>query len=298
MLVRSTFLAALCAVVPLSAQKVFDALNESAPVTYLSTAGNWFVIKRPITAPAVLTALEYRLSSTTATAIDVGMFDEDPITGKPLNLLGSGTVTLTPNVPDWYGAKFTAPIVITTSGNYFLGVKIVSPAKVGLAANSAGTSTPHWWNPTAGWSGPFASYAWPFRLYANGNIGAFVNYGTGKAGSGAFVPALRGLGWPNTGNKVEVQASSGLGGAAVLYIFGSRVSIPLTIGTVYAFPTVSISATAGGTGSGLGYASLELAIPNSPALQGVLLATQAWFLDSGATDGVTHTDGVEMTIGN
>src|SRR5262245_1408148 len=105
---------------PLGAQKVADSLNETAAVTYYTTAGDWFCIKRPYTTPLVLTALEYRLSNTNTLPanVDFGVWDEDPITLKPRTLLGSGTGVVTPKVPDWYGAKFTAPVLILNPGNY------------------------------------------------------------------------------------------------------------------------------------------------------------------------------------
>ena len=293
------FLTSLLAALPLGAQKVVDAVNENAPVSYYSTATDYFVIKRPLTAPLLLTALETRLLGTTAALVDVGIWDENGTSGKPNVLLGSGTSTLTPNVPDWYGAKFTQPILITTSGNYFFGVKMITGVKVGLS--TGGINTPHYFSPSTGWNGPFPSYGWSFRLYEGAHRGLFVNYGTGQAGTGSLVPVLRGLGWPNTTNTIEIQASSGLPGAPAAFLLGLRLVLPLSIGTVYAYPTLSIPATLAAPSAAFpvgGYATLSLLIPNDPGLHGYQIATQTWVLDAGAASGFAHTDGIEITLGN
>ena len=280
----------------LRAQKVVDNLNENAPVTYYATAADYFCIKRPFTAPLVLTALEYRLSGTTAANVDVGVWDEDPVTLKPRALLGSGTATLTANVPDWYGATFSAPILILAAGNYFVGVKMVAGVKVGLT--TSGTVTPHYFSPTTGWNGPFANYGWPFRLYANTHNGAYASYGTGQAGTGPLVPVLRGLGWPNTTNTIGIQASQGLLGAPGVFLLGFRITLPIQIGTIYAYPTVTIPVTLAGTAPAPGYATLALTVPNDPGLNGAQLSTQAWILDAGSATGFAHTGGIEITVGH
>src|SRR6185503_14276204 len=121
-----------------------------------------------VTAPLTLTALQFRLFSYTPSpvAVDFGVFDVDPPTGNPGQLLGSGTGLTTTTVPGWYGATFTTPITITTTGEYFLAVKLPATG-VDLGLNRQGTITPHWWgNPTSGWNGPFPNFAWTFRLYA------------------------------------------------------------------------------------------------------------------------------------
>jgi hypothetical protein len=283
---------------PLVAQKVYDSANEGVVPRFLTTAGDWFVQKRSNAAPTVLTAAQYLLQNNNANPVtqEVGIWDEDPTTGKPRNLLGSGSFTIPGRVPGYFGAKFSTPVPLTSAGNYFIGVKMVS--NVGVSVVTTGTVTPHWWNPTSGWSGPHPTGGWSFRIYFGGHAGATATYGTGLAGSGNFVPQIEGVGWPNTTNPFGVRMTQGLGGAPVLFLFGTRIQVSLPFGTVYAFPMVVIPGTASGAGPGAGYATVELIVPNDPALNGQKLSSQAFLADSGSTTGASHTAGLEITLGH
>jgi hypothetical protein len=130
-----------------------------------------------------------------------------------------------------------------------------------------------------------------------------VGYGAGKAGSGAFTPALEGAGAPVVGSAIAIDVSNGLGGAAgaVFLGLGGRLALATLGGTLLVAPPIfpvpfALGGTAGVPGAGTG--SLPLSIPPNPALVGQRLNFQAMFLDPGSAGSpVSMTGGVECWIG-
>jgi hypothetical protein len=294
------FAAILLALPPLTAQKVYEAVNEHPPAsTYSMTGAAWFAHKRAHAGPVVLTAVEFLLvnyNGAPTVTLDVGIWDEEPGTGAPRSLLGSGSFTVPQHVPGWYGARLSVPATLPAAGNHFVAIRTPS-AVVGFSRAGA-TPTPYWFGGPSNWTGPVSAGNLSFRTYAGTHAGASVTYGAGQAGSGAFVPRVVGVGWPNTTNSFGVRMQHGLGGAPCFLLLGTRGAVVLPFGTVYALPLLMVPMGAGGSGAGAGYAEARLVVPNDPALAGQRLAAQVFVVDAGAASGLSHTEGVEFAIGH
>jgi hypothetical protein len=229
------------------------------------------------------------------------VFDKDVSTGNPRQLLGSGTGMTTSAVPGWCGATFTTPITINTTGEYFLAVKL-PPTSVDIGMARQGTINPHWHgSPTSGWNGPFQSFPWIFRLYAGTHGGAFGSYGTGRAGSNNLIPQIRGLGWPNTTNPLEMQMSGAR--IAVAREGGFVLGRPLELLTPFLTLYASIDIWAPVTlradhPSGNGHATLSVPLPNDASLNGARLAAQAFVFDPATTYFFAYSNRLEITIGH
>jgi hypothetical protein len=286
---------------PIPAQKVCFVANENNTGAFFGTATSPFVLKETTgPTPALISAIEFYLKTTSSTTTTVELYDEDPVTGKPNNLLGSGPLTLTPTIEGWYGGVLPTPVLLLPNTNFFVGINLGGGIQPMLVTNGSGVrSTPHWWNKTAGWSGPHASYGWRYRVYCFTNQGAFATYGTGKSGSGSAVPEIHGLGFPNTTNTVTIQLARALGGAPAVLLWGRRSSLPTLFGTVYSFPIlVTTVHTTNGSGSVVGWFNLDITLPDDPSLSGAMVAFQYWVVDAGAQDSLSHSNGLEMTIGH
>ena len=91
--------------------------------------------------------------------------------------------------------------------------------------------------------------------------------------------------------------TGGLGGAAgALFLGKSKIAQPLFGGTLLVVPTLSVPIGLAGP-PGAGSASLPLLIPNTESIIGVNINFQGVFLDAGAPQGVSMTNGVELWIG-
>ena len=288
-------IAAAPAITP--AQKVCDSANEAVNNTYFVAASTWFCMKRTTAAPMTITAVEFNLLSIgPTTGVSVGIWSENGATGKPQSLLGSGAVTLVPNVPGYYGATLTTPVVLTAPGSYFVGVELIANVQPSIAN---GTLTPHWLNPTSGWSGPFNTGGWSFRIHCGVHAGGYVAYGTGQVGSGAAIPRATGLGFPNTGNRIRLLASNALGAATGAFAVGPRTSVALPpFGTLYVTPAIVLPVVSNGGAPGAGWAALDLVVPVNPSLNNQKLSWQVLVIDGGASAGLAHTQGVEITFGD
>ena len=105
------------------------------------------------------------------------------------------------------------------------------------------------------------------------------------------------------GDAVSIKVSNGLGGAPGGMFIGvgpaSKIVLPLFGGIVCVSPAVSLPIRLGGTPGtpGVGTASLPLVLPSTTSVIGVNVNFQAVFLDAGAPQGVSMTNGVEMWIG-
>ena len=276
-------------------QVICERANENAAPTLPNPATSWFALKLTAQNAMAVSAVEFYLVATTTRQTMVGLYDEDPATGKPRTLLASAQVQLQAGVPAWRGAAFATPVPMLPNTNYFVAVQLGGGISPGF--HPGGQLVTHYWSPPT-WSGPFNTQRWMYRVYCGLNSAAFSTYGTGKAGSGTFVPAMAGLGFPNAGNPITLQLHTALAGNAMLLLWGRQASLATGVGTVYSFPIVLV--TAGltlGSGHGVGYVNTELDVPNDRSLAGAQVALQGWVLDAGAAQGIAHTNGLLMTIG-
>jgi hypothetical protein len=278
-----------------ASQLVCERVNENPSPTFVSFATSWFALKWNSPTPKIVSGAEFYLNSTMATQTVIGFFDEDTTTGKPNNLIASTPIQLPLLTPSWYGAAFAAPIPVLPNTNYFVAVQLGGGIQAGTW--TGGQTVTHYWSPPA-WSGPWNTQRWMARVYCGANSGAFSNYGSGKAGSGSFVPAMLGIGFPNTGNPITIQVNSALGGAPAILLWGRRAGITTGIGTIYAFPVLATTVdVARGSLPGRGYLNTELVLPLDSSLAGAQIAFQTWVPDAGALDSVSHSDGLLMIIG-
>lgn len=129
-------------------------------------------------------------------------------------------------------------------------------------------------------------------------------YGTGKAGSGGFVPLLSSSGGaPRLGNpNYKVELSKGLAGAtAPLLLSFGQANVPYKGGTIlvdlsggfflFYLPMLGPAGVPGAGGL-----SIPAAVPNEPLLVGATLYAQFFVLDSGAGPaGLAFSNGMAVT---
>ena len=130
---------------------------------------------------------------------------------------------------------------------------------------------------------------------------ALHSYGAGKAGTGGFVPSLSGDGRGTIGSTFTMNIDDVVGGAVGALLVGipPRASLSLLGGTVHLNPLTSFPLPVGGPAGvgGAGSAALPLSIPNDEAFVGLGLLFQFLPIDSGATRGVSISNGFELRMG-
>ncbi|MDP6424768.1 MAG: hypothetical protein QGG14_08490 [Planctomycetota bacterium] len=119
-------------------------------------------------------------------------------------------------------------------------------------------------------------------------------YGRGATGSGGHWPVLKPVaGFPKVGNaNFRLRTSATLGGAPLVYLLGLD-KLP---GPILVNPLVLLYGAASGSGPGNGTHQLPLPIPNDVGLHGALLQVQTAALDSGATLGLSFTNGLTLGL--
>jgi len=127
-------------------------------------------------------------------------------------------------------------------------------------------------------------------------LGTITTYGTGLAGSGGYVPALGATGFPIAGGEVTYEVTDGLGGAQAYAIVGpKRAAFPYSGGTLLVWPLFStipftLDGTSGVPGAGV------TTIVTTPSFSGLTLRYQVLIADSGAAQGVSMTNGLEIVF--
>jgi cytochrome c peroxidase len=132
-------------------------------------------------------------------------------------------------------------------------------------------------------------------LYMNSSRVPTIS-GTGRAGSGSFVPKVTAIEPPVVGNpNFTIGVSEGLGNAqAVLVINNSDPGVGSAIPTSgsFAYQTVTLA----GSGAGNGYGSTNIIIPNNPALVGQTFYGRWYVNDASATNGFAVSQLFTFTI--
>lgn len=239
-----------------------------------------------------LTAVElYMTSSSALGAAEVSIWSVDPVTQMPSTQITRTQFTTYGPFEGYHGAVFSQPVtlpastpfVVALSGDYGLSLGHSGPASLPLLRSFAGGP----WFPAANIGTP------SIRLYQGYHAGTVRYYGTGKPGSQSVTPWLSHRGFPVTRNEIALDVTDAPATAPCVFMLGTSTQITLPIGTLYVQPIASVAATTVG-----GSTTMPLTIPYSPALAGVRLAAQAVLLDPGASFGVSHTQGLEVTIGH
>jgi cytochrome c peroxidase len=133
------------------------------------------------------------------------------------------------------------------------------------------------------------------QLYTESNRVPIVS-GTGRSGSGGLVPNAIAIEPPLSGNpSFTVAVSRSLGGAsAVVVIDSADPGVGSNIPAAGSFARVAINLA--GAGSGNGYGSVNLAIPNNPALIGQTFYGRWYVTDAAATNGFSVSQMFRFTI--
>ena len=130
----------------------------------------------------------------------------------------------------------------------------------------------------------------------------FTSFGSGLSGKGGLTPDLTGSGGPNLAGNIAFHTTNGVGGATgfLFYRPEALAPIPAFGGLLYTLPPLPMipSTLSGSPGTGgAGSTSQPANLSDAASLLGVTLVIQAGFLDAGAIQGVSLTNGVRMTIG-
>lgn len=225
---------------------------------------------------------------------DVAIWDVDPVTNRPRNLLAAATLTAYGPTDGFFGAAFAQPVQLAPLTPYFVAI---TPGVGGVGLTVSGPQVTYYGRIGGSAWMPLGSIGAPsLRLYEGYHAGAAASFGSGKAGTQGYVPWLTHSGWPNTGNPLSIHVTEALPNAGCLFALGARSSMILPFGTLYVQPIVhALASTSGGQTGGAG---IEIAIPPSGALAGLRLAVQAFVADPGAVAGLSHSQGIELVVGH
>lgn len=131
--------------------------------------------------------------------------------------------------------------------------------------------------------------------------GAWIGYGAGLAGTGGHVPALSGSSCPLPGAAFTLHVDGVVGGASgALFVGLASLAAPFKGGTFHVGALVlQVTVPVGGAPgvAGVGTLDLPAALPADPALSGASLFLQGAWVDAGAVQGVSLTQGLELEIG-
>jgi len=132
--------------------------------------------------------------------------------------------------------------------------------------------------------------------------GSMASFGTGLAGSGGFVPELRGLFTPDLGVTCALEVRHALGGAGGFLMGGlATAQLPLFGGNTYVdfgggFELFAV--THGGSGDGNGTLLFDLEIPDDPTLAGLPTYWQDFVLDAAAPRKLALSNALEVILGS
>ena len=135
--------------------------------------------------------------------------------------------------------------------------------------------------------------------------GRTVMYGEGTAGSGGFVPQLRGIFSPGPGQQIGLEFRDFLGSAPAILFVGSA-ELPAGVAKIKGAsllvnPAGSLflpmALALPGAGAGAGDITLQFQVPVMPALDGVSLYHQVFAADPGAAHGISASNGLKETFG-
>lgn len=120
-------------------------------------------------------------------------------------------------------------------------------------------------------------------------------YGTGRAGSGGNVPQVKAIEPPVVGNpSFTVAVSRGLGNAQAVLAIDSNDPGTTAIPATASFTRLSMQLS--GTGSGGGFGSFSIQIPNNPALVGQTFIGRWYVTDAGAAGGFSYSAPFRFTV--
>jgi hypothetical protein len=145
-----------------------------------------------------------------------------------------------------------------------------------------------------------AESMWELDVNGPGCVGLALPFGAGLPGTGGVTPVLAVVGCPDINSVFTISIDDVVGGASGLMIASTTpAAIPFFGGTLYVDPIQIIQpVTVSGTPPTPGAGSYGLPIlATDPSVIGLTLFIQAGFLDAGAAQGVSLTNGLQLVIG-
>jgi hypothetical protein len=301
---RLPLLAALTLALPAVAQKECMSTHDDGTINTRTITGGQPQAFR-LTAPRTMKIV----AAQTHTGLVAGtgafsILDHDPVANEPTtNLSGRGTFPQRKLI-GWQGTVLPNAVTVQTGQVFWLLWEAPANSRTPWSTSTSGTIYYKWWDASQQvWRGQSSGQGYgpkpvKLRLYCEFPSGPTVSVGSGKAGSGGFVPALDLAGWAVHGNALEFVLQRGMINAQAILLAGLPTTLPVPgIGTIHVQPLADIVVTTStGRGAGDGEATVEIRVPDVPALAGVTLGFQYWVVDSGASAGLAHTDGLVVTI--
>lgn len=139
------------------------------------------------------------------------------------------------------------------------------------------------------------------RAFVYSRAADLVPYGAGLAGTGEYTPRLSGFGCPFLGAFTDVKVADGVGGAPGFLALGTaQGAFPFLGGTLLVDGLVALVPhfLGGDPGvKGKGTAVLTFPAPTEPALVGATVYAQGGYLDAGAVQGISMSNGLRIVIG-
>lgn len=120
--------------------------------------------------------------------------------------------------------------------------------------------------------------------------------GTGRSGSGSFVPQIKAISPPIVGNpNFTLSVFSAIGNApAILVVDENDPGLAASIPAAGSFGRIPTSTQ--GSGSGSGWASVSLTIPNNLAVAGKTFFARWYVQDDGAVNGFSVSPAARFTV--
>jgi len=134
----------------------------------------------------------------------------------------------------------------------------------------------------------------------NGACGGGVQaFGAGLKGTGNVVPALTASGCAALGGALNLHLADVLGGASGFLMIGlDEADLAYQGGSLYVSPILILAIPVGGAPgvAGSGAVDLSFGTLTDPAIAGLSIIAQAGFLDAGAIQGSSLTQGLRLEI--
>lgn len=230
---------------------------------------------------------------TNANALEPRMLAVDPVT-LAINVFASNNhlFSAATNAGTWSSSLSKAVILETGSDKFIAFAAGESGAGTGILPVGVNVSS-------AGSSGEIATL---IEIPPSSCAGAWHTYGAGKKGAGDFVPRIYGVGCPDIGGSFGLTIDRTVGAApGVLFVGLSESNVPFLGATLLTFPillqlNLVMPGPAGSPGAGS--LTIPAALDPNPALAGISIHMQGLFADAAATQGVSFTQGLRMTIGS
>jgi hypothetical protein len=129
--------------------------------------------------------------------------------------------------------------------------------------------------------------------------GTVVHYGQGLAGTGNIVPVIDSVGCFARNQQVAFQVTRGRGGAPGVLVAGiQQAALPIFGGTLLVNPFLMLTHNLSGQSgqAGVGTFQLPMPVPNDTNLLNTDFFFQSVYVDTGAAQSFSFTDGIKLNV--